>query len=55
MKFSIKDFASKSDQIRRKHYWKNDLVTFTEEIFNDKTLYFVQWNSGFGHIYSRNS
>ena len=34
MKFSIKDFFSKCDQIRR------DLVTFTEEILNGK-LYFL--------------
>ena len=32
MKFSIKDFFSKYDQICR----KLDLVTFTEEIFNGK-------------------
>ena len=33
MKFSIKDFFSKYDQIHRK---LEDLVTFTEEIFNIK-------------------
>ena len=32
MKFSIKDFFSKYDQIRR----KLDLVTFTEEILDGK-------------------
>ena len=37
MKFSIKDFFSKFDQIRRKPV---DLVTFTEEIFNIK-LHFL--------------
>ena len=37
MKFSIKDFFSKCDQIR----WKTaDLVTFTDEILNGK-LYFL--------------
>ena len=34
MRFSIKDFLSKCDQIR------SDLVTFTEEILNGK-LYFL--------------
>ena len=38
MKFSIKDFFSKWDQIRRK---TADLVTFIEEILNGK-LFFVQ-------------
>ena len=33
MEFSIKDFFSKSDQIRKKPV---DLVTFTEEILNGK-------------------
>ena len=33
MKFSIKDFFSKSDQIK---HFPVDLVTFTEEIFNEK-------------------
>ena len=33
MKFSIKDFSSKCDQIRRK---TANLVTFTEEILNEK-------------------
>ena len=37
MKFSIKDFFSKCDQIRRK---TADLVTFTEQILNDK-LHFL--------------
>ena len=37
MKFSIKDFFSKCDQIRRKHA---GLVTFTEEILNGK-LHFL--------------
>ena len=37
MKFSIKDFFSKCDQIRKK---SADLVTFTEKIFNRK-LYFL--------------
>ena len=36
MKFSIKDFLSKCDQIRR----KLDLVTFTKEILNGK-LHFL--------------
>ena len=40
MKFSIKDFFSKSDQIRR----KLDLVTFTEEILNGKFQFFVKCN-----------
>ena len=39
MKFSFKDFFTKYDQIRR----KLDLVTFTEEILNEK-LHFL--NSG---------
>ena len=34
MKFSIKDFVSK--------YETADLVTFTEEIFNGKKIFFVQ-------------
>ena len=33
MKFSIKDFLSKCDKIRK---FPADLVTFTEEIFNGK-------------------
>ena len=33
MKFSIKDFSSKRDQIRGK---TADLVTFIEEIYNEK-------------------
>ena len=37
MKFSIKDFFSKCDQIRRK---LRIFVTFTEEIFNEK-LHFL--------------
>ena len=37
MKFSIKDFFSKFDKIRRK---KEDLVTFTEDILNGK-LHFL--------------
>ena len=37
MKFSIKDFFSKCDQVRR----TADLVTFTEEILNE-TSFFVQ-------------
>ena len=39
MKFSIKDFFSKYDQIRK---FPADLVTFTEEILNGKVPYFVQ-------------
>ena len=37
MKFSIKEFFSKYEQIRRKNA---DLVTFTKEILNGK-LYFL--------------
>ena len=37
-KFSIKDFFSKCDQIRR---FFADLVTFTEEILNGKLCFFV--------------
>ena len=33
MKFSIKDFSSKRDQLRGK---TADLVTFIEEIYNEK-------------------
>ena len=35
VKFSIKDFFSKYEQIRRKQF-SADLVTFTEEILNGK-------------------
>ena len=38
MKFSIKDFFSKCDQIRR----KQDLLTFTEKILNRKLHFFVK-------------
>ena len=38
MKFSIKDFFSKRDQIRR----KQDLVAFTEKILNVKLHFFTQ-------------
>ena len=41
MKFSIKDFFSKCNQIRRKLLLKFDLVTFTEEILLWKTSNFV--------------
>ena len=37
MKFSIKDFLSKCDQVRS---FYADLVTFTEEILNEK-LHFL--------------
>ena len=37
-KFSIKDFFSKCDQIRK----TADLDTFTEEIPNGKLIFFVQ-------------
>ena len=40
MKFSIKDFFSKCDQIRSFLF---DMVTFTEKIFNGK-LHIVQCN-----------
>ena len=36
IKFSIKDFFGKCDQIRR----TTDLVTFTEEILNRKLYFF---------------
>ena len=39
MKFSIKDFSSKCDQIRKK---MRILVTFPGEIFNGKFYFFVQ-------------
>ena len=39
MKFSIEDFFSKFDQIRRKPV---DLVTFTEEIFNKKLHFYAE-------------
>ena len=38
MKFSIKDFSSKCDEISS----TADLVTFTEEILNEKLYFFVQ-------------
>ena len=38
MKFTIEDFFSKCDQMRR----KLDLVTFTEEIIDVKLHFFVQ-------------
>ena len=41
VKFSITDFFSKRDQIRRE---LRSLVTFTEEICNGKLYFFVQWN-----------
>ena len=37
MKFSIKDFSSKCDQIQKK---TADLVTFSGEIFNGKLHFF---------------
>ena len=40
MKFSIKDYFSKCDQIHRKMRIWSHLVIFTEEIFNQK-LYFL--------------
>ena len=41
MKFPIKGLFSKCDQIRRKlRIWSADLVTFTEEILNEK-LHFL--------------
>ena len=40
MKFSLKDYFTKCDQIRR----KLDLVTYTEEILNEK-LYFLSSGS----------
>ena len=40
IKFCIKHFFSKCDQIRR----KLDLVTFTEEMLNAKLHFFVQWS-----------
>ena len=43
MKFSIKDFFSKWDQIRR----KLDLVTFTEEILNGKLHFLCNENMSF--------
>ena len=36
MKFSIKDFFSKCDQIQRNPHKTADLVTFPEEILNGK-------------------
>ena len=40
MKFSIVNFFSKCDQIRRKlRIWPADLVTFTEEIRNGKPYF----------------
>ena len=38
MKFSIKDFSSKCDQIRS---FVQDLVTFTGKILNGKLHFFV--------------
>ena len=40
MKFSITDFFSKCDQIRRKLVFLSDLVLFTEEIYNEFHLLF---------------
>ena len=42
MKFSIKGFFSKCDQIRSYPQETADLITFTEETFNRK--FFVQWS-----------
>ena len=42
MKFSIKGFFSKCDQIRSYPQETADLITFTEETFNRKS--FVQWS-----------
>ena len=39
MRFSITDFFSKCDQIRRKLRETADLVTFTEEIRNGKSYF----------------
>ena len=39
-KFSIKDFFSKCDQIRKE---TADLVTFTEKFLHGKLSFFVQW------------
>ena len=38
IKFSIKDFFSKCDQIRR---FPADLVTFTEEIIKENFIFYV--------------
>ena len=43
IKFSIKDFSSKCEQIRRKLLETADLVTFTGEIVNGKLHFFVQF------------
>ena len=42
MKFSFKDFFTKCDQIRR----KLDLVTFTEEILNEKLRFLSSGSKG---------
>ena len=42
MKFSFKDFFTKCDQIRR----KLDLVTFTEEILNEKPRFLSSGSKG---------
>ena len=39
MRFSITDFFSKCDKIRRKLREPEDLVTFTEEIRNGKSYF----------------
>ena len=41
MKFSIKDFSSKCDQIRSFLQFPTDFVTFTEEILNEKLHFCV--------------
>ena len=48
MKFSIKDFFSRWDQIRSFLQFSADLVTFTEEILDGK-LHFL-WSDYFSHI-----
>ena len=42
MKFSFKDFFTKCDQIRR----KRDLVTFNEEILNEKLRFLSSGSKG---------
>ena len=43
MKYFIKDLFSKYDQIRKKLQETTDLVTFTEEIFNENFIFCVVW------------
>ena len=44
IKFSIKDFFTKCDQIRSLQWFPVDLVRFTEEIVNGKLIFYAVYN-----------